>query len=213
MEALAGALSGAQPTLAAANPLGFTWYDSVKRGIRLSDGSGVETDGNQHPDAFVESVRWLVNEGEQIQALGRSRGIYRTAETPLDIDLLFNNCLPITVDKVTNWETPNSAIEMVIEGAVLTSRVDMVKAWPSIWKNDMAAKRTLDQMRKEPLVGKLIADWRIITYQLIGPKMNSRVGYFDHGIPDPKVWLEQRLGPLKIYREGGPEFGEAEDDL
>ena len=214
MEALAAALSGAQPKLATPNPFGFTWYDQIKRGIRLSDERGVETNGDLHPDAFVESVRWLVHEGEQIQAIGRSRGIRRTADTPLDIDLLFNNCLPITVNEVTDWKTPSLAIEMVVEGAVLTSRVDMVKAWPSIWKNDMAAKRTLDQMKKEPVFGKLIADWRIITYQLVGPKMNLRVGYFDCGrISDPKVWLGQRLGPLKVYREGGPKFGEAEDDL
>ncbi|MFZ2076655.1 MAG: hypothetical protein WAV38_08405 [Xanthobacteraceae bacterium] len=170
-----------------------------------------ETNGDLHPDAFAESVRWLVHEGEQIQAIGRSRAVNRTAESPLDIDLVFDTCLPITVDEVMNWETPSSAIEMVIEGAVLTSRVDMVKAWPSVWKNDMSAKRTVDEMKKEPVFGKIIADWRVITYQLTGPKMKSRIGYFN--IPDPKAWLEQRLGVLKVYREGGPKSGEVQDDL
>jgi hypothetical protein len=199
MEALAGALSGTRPKLATPNPFGFTWCDQVKRGIRLPDERGVETNGD------LQSVRWLVHEGEQIQALRRSRGIRRTADTPLDIDLLFNNCLPITVNEVTDWKTPSSAIEMVIEGAVLTSRVDLVKAWPSIW-NDMSAKRTLDQMKKEPVFDKLTADWRVITYQLVGPKVKLRVGYFDHDrIPDPKAWLEQRLGSFKVCRGRRPE--------
>jgi len=211
METIAAALSGAQPKLAVHGPNGFAWYERIKRGIRLPDGCGVETNGDRHIDAFAESVRYLIHEGEQIQAIGRSRAINRTAETPLYIDLVFDTCLPITVNEVRYWETPNLGIEMVIEGAVLTSRVDMVKAWPSIW-NDRSAKRTVDEMKKDPAFGQLIADWQTITYQLIGPKMNRRVGYFDRGrIPDPKAWLKQRIGPLKVYSEGGPEFGDNGD--
>ena len=57
---------------------------------------------------------------------------------------------------------------------------------------------------------KLIAGWRPVTYQLEGPKMNQRVGYFDPAvIPDPRAWLEARLGRLKVFADGGPTLGEA----
>lgn len=84
LEALAAALSGRQPQLIASNPKGYGWYPQVKRGIRLVNGKGVAVDRcDQHPDAFVESIRWQICEGELIQALGRARGINRTAENPL----------------------------------------------------------------------------------------------------------------------------------
>jgi hypothetical protein len=94
MEAQAAALSGRQPVLVAGE--GFIWYPTVKRGIRLLDGRGIETTGDWHPDESVESIRWLVHEGELIQALGRGRGINRTEETPLDVDLLFDTSLACT---------------------------------------------------------------------------------------------------------------------
>ena len=82
-EALAAALSGRQPKLIVPNSKGYRWYPSVKRGIRLVNGKGVAVDHcDQHPDPFVESIRWQICEAELIQALGRSRGINRTARQP-----------------------------------------------------------------------------------------------------------------------------------
>ena len=125
MEAQAAALSGRQPTLL--NGEGFVWYPPVKRGIRLLDGRGIETTGDQHPDDLVESVRWLVHEGELIQALGRGRGINRTEQTPLDVDLLFDTCLPIKVNEVSVWRRPSALVETAAQGAMLTAQSDMVR--------------------------------------------------------------------------------------
>jgi putative DNA primase/helicase len=210
METLAAALSGAQPKLAPLGANGFSWYPRTQRGIRLRDGRGIKTTGDQHPDAFVESIRWLVHEGELMQALGRARGINRTSATPLDIDLLFDTCLPITVDEVVRWRTPSTSVEMVRAGVVLTSRADMMRAWPQTWSNDTAARRALEELRKEPNLAALrqiIASWQPVTYQLAGPKMKQRVAYFDliH-IPDPKKWLTKHLGSLKVCINAGPKF-------
>jgi Bifunctional DNA primase/polymerase, N-terminal/Primase C terminal 2 (PriCT-2) len=197
MEIMAGALSGKQPKLTRPGPDGYTGYPRIKQGIRVQDGSGRSTRNDQHPDAFVEGVRWLVHEGELLQAMGRGRGINRTDDNPLDIDLMFDACLPITVKSASGWKRPSLAVEMLAEGAVLTSRVDMAKAWPGVFKNDMAAKRAA----KKSLFRKIIAHWQRVTYQPMGPKMNKRTGYFDPArVPDPKVWLESRLGPLKVFK-------------
>ena len=190
MEAQAAALSGRQPRLV--NGEGFVWYHPVKRGIRLLDSRGVETTGDQHPDDLVESVRWLVHEGELIQALGRGRGINRTEQTPLDVDLLFDTCLPIKVSNVSIWRRPSPLVETAVQGVMLTAQSDMVKVYPAIWPNNSAADRTMEQGVPE-LLGFVP-----LTYQLAGRK--RRLAYFDLTIiPEPMVWLRERLGtPLRL---------------
>jgi hypothetical protein len=190
--ALAGALSGAEPGKVATDPrTGFSWYDRVRRGIRMRDGTGIAVDGDEYPDTFVEAVRWQITERELVQALGRGRGVNRTDETPLDIDLLLDTCLPVTVDQVSTWQIPSLLIDAAIDGVMLTSPVDMVRIWPDLWPNAKAAKRTI-AMGIPDLPG-----FQRFAYQLNGPKLKSRVAYFDPGIiPDPRRWLELRLGPL-----------------
>ena len=136
-------------------------------------------------------MRRLITEAELIQALGRGRAVNRTEQTPLDVDLLFDTCLPVTVDVVANWTEPGLLIETAAEGVMLTSPVDMVRIWPAIWPNDKAADRTLAKG-----IPALPGFQRFI-YQLDGPKMKPRTVYFCLDlIPDPRVWLEARLGPL-----------------
>jgi hypothetical protein len=157
----------------------------------MRDGTGIAVDGDECPDTFVEAVRWQITERELVQALGRGRGVNRTDETPLDIDLLLDTCLPVTVDQVSTWQIPSLLIDAAIDGVMLTSPVDMVRIWPDLWPNAKAAKRTI-AMGIPDLPG-----FQRFAYQLNGPKLKSRVAYFDPGIiPDPRRWLELRLGPL-----------------
>jgi putative DNA primase/helicase len=191
MEALAAALTGKSPVPATAGNGSFRWYDQVKRGIRLRNGSGVATWGDQHPDPEVEAIRWQIHEAELVQALGRGRAVNRTAANPLDADLLFDTALPITVDKVERWQPPSLLIETAIEGVMLTSRIDLVTLWPHLWPNDTAARRSLQHGIPN------LPGFERVEYQLAGPKMNRRVGYFDRErIPEPRAWLEARLGRL-----------------
>ena len=136
-------------------------------------------------------MRRQICEAELVQALGRGRGVNRTVANPLDADLLFDTCIPVTVDEVIRWQAPSLLIETAIDGVMLTSRVDLVEIWPHLWPNDTAARRTL-QHPIPPLPGFVQFE-----YQLAGPKMNKRIGYFDRTtIPDPRAWLEARLGRL-----------------
>jgi bifunctional DNA primase/polymerase-like protein/primase-like protein len=189
MEVLAGIMTGAQPVLIASGPSGFSWYGPAVHGIRLADGSGLAVDADRHPDPVVEDIRWLICEAELIQALGRARGINRTSELPLDIELLFNNVLPVTVAVVTNWEIPSLLIETAVEGVMLTAPVDMVRAWPKLWPNEKAADRTL----KEGV--QALPGFVEVTYQLVGAKKKRRRGWFSPDI-DPESWIKDRLGPV-----------------
>jgi putative DNA primase/helicase len=128
-----------------------------------------------------------------VQAVGRARGINRTAETPLDIDLLVDTCLPLCINDVSTWKPPSLLVETAVDGVMLTSPGDMVKVWPKLWSNPKAAYRTV-QDGVPALPG-----FETVTYQLEGPKMNRRLAYFDRTlIPDPEAWLCERLGPLHL---------------
>jgi len=192
IECQAAVLTGRMPTTRCpSNQWGFTWYPQPIRGIRLRNGRGVETKCDEHPDAFVESVRWLIHEAELIQGIGRARGIHRKPDEPLDIDLLFNTCLPITVDEVVPWRAPSLLVEIAELGVVLTAPVDLVKLWKKLWPDVKAAYRTVQEGVP------VLPGFSPITYQRAGPKMKKRTGFFDQTlIPDPMGWLQEHLGPL-----------------
>jgi hypothetical protein len=195
MEAMAAALSGVQPTLLKPKG-GFVWYDQTVDGIRVrgQGKNGVTTKGDKHPDPFVEAVRWQIHEGELMQALGRARGINRTDETPLDIDLLFDTCLPVSVNEVCLWEPPSLLIETAAQGVMLTSPGDMVRVWPELWGNRKAAQRALERGDVPLLPG-----FTPLTYQPKSKNGRPRIAHFNLAlIPDPTAWLRERLGLVTV---------------
>jgi putative DNA primase/helicase len=124
VEALAGAISGKEPTLIDKG----SWYEKAVRGIRTRAGRPIGMEADAHPDTVAEACRWQICEGELIQAIGRARGVNRTPSTPLDIDVLANVCLPLTVDEIVQWSPPGEEVEMLADGVVLDSGDDMALA-------------------------------------------------------------------------------------
>ena len=186
-ESVAAAITGKQPKMVD-DPNDF-WYPLIKRGIRLTDGSGILVMGEQHPDPLVEAVRWQQTEAQLVQANGRSRGINRDDKTPLTRVFLFDTCLPETVDEVLQWEKPSLLIKTAVEGFMLTSPADLVKVRPDLWPNTRTADRTIEA--GVPVLPGFVQ----VNYKLAGSKRKSRIGWFDLGIvPDPIAWLRERLG-------------------
>jgi hypothetical protein len=146
VEAIAGALSGAQPALEAPTGRG---YGKVPRAIRMADGTGREVEGcSQHVDPLAEAVRYQICEAELIQSIGRGRGVNRTASTPLEVDIVGDEVLPVSVDQVAQWEEPSEMVEpLALDGLVLITQGDMAKGWPSLWKTAEHAKWTLKKLR------------------------------------------------------------------
>ncbi len=101
VELIATALTGRLP---APNPedAGW-WYPMVERRVRLVGDRTAPLATEEHADPIAEAVRWSICEGELIQAMGRGRGVNRTAATPLEIDLLTDVVLPVTVDALVQW--------------------------------------------------------------------------------------------------------------
>jgi hypothetical protein len=65
-----------------------------------------------------------------------------------------------------------------------------------------------DARGKPDALRTLIAGWQPITYQPSGAKQKRRVGYFGPAVvPDPRAWLETKLGRPRVYLAEGREFG------
>jgi putative DNA primase/helicase len=183
------------------------WYASAERQINLADGGVHRVSGEGHADATAEAARWSICEGELIQALGRGRGVNRTVDNPLEIDLLTDVVLPVTVDEVLAWDDvrPSRRDAMAATGVVLENAADMAKGFPELWPSHDAARQ--DRARSVTFGyyrtfynSDLSHSSSVVTYRPAGAGQKDRQARFDLGlIPDPRAWLEQRLGPLAHF--------------
>lgn len=102
-----------------------------------------------HPDKLAEALRWLVCEGEMLQGTGRGRGVNRTAENPLQIDILCNVPLPIAVDEAGAFETfEPSARDLMAARGVVALDTSAKGAWavvaailPDVFETPDAARK------------------------------------------------------------------------
>lgn len=202
VELIATALTGRVP---APNPedAGW-WYPMVERRIRLAGDRTAPLTMEAHADPIAEAVRWSICEGELIQAMGRGRGVNRTAATPLQIDLLTDVVLPVTVDALLPWPDlrPTRRDLMALTGIVLENAADMATCFPELWATREAAKK--DGQRKgtndyyrDLYNSKMSPSSAEVTYRPEGAGHRARTARVDLSrIPDPEAWLTNRLGPL-----------------
>jgi hypothetical protein len=208
VESIAGLLSGVRPVQASVQPNGGTWFDRVQRAIRLKgSATGPVVWCDQHPDPLAEAVRKQVCEAELIQAIGRGRGVNRTAKTPLDVVILADVVLPVTIDQVEEWIAPGKEWEMAAAGIWLESPSDMASAFPWLWEDEQAAKdwkrgeQSGVSLNRESYKGKL----HRVRYQRAGPRQRWKEAWYDPGVlSDPRDWLEARVGPLSGFEQDEP---------
>ena len=141
VEALCAALTGQMPIAAAEGP-GW-WYGNEERRIRLAGGRTHAVPGEVHADPTAEAIRWSICEAELIQAMGRGRGVNRTAENPLQIDLMTDVVLPVTVAELVDWQDLRPARRdlMAARGVVLENAADMAALLPRPLADRDAARK------------------------------------------------------------------------
>jgi putative DNA primase/helicase len=201
-------------------PIGGRW-EVVCRGLRLVDGTGIAVQNNAHPDERAEELRWAICEAGLLQAIGRGRGVNRTANDPLEVDVVTNVCLPLVVDEVTAWPAiqPTALEYMAAEqGAVPGVYADMAAAFPGMFRNAEAARnafRAIWRAEADTPVNPLLGDtpvkplykyligvlpgYRLARYRKRSKKGPRSVLLYDpHRIHDPGAWLEAKLGPVDV---------------
>ena len=206
IEKIAAALFGEQQDTVPApkDRNAFVWYPAVEAGILLASGDGIKTTVDRHPAKMAEAVRWSVTDGELINAIGRLRLINRGPDNPVTAKLLFDNALPITVDKVVPWSTPTRAIETSLDGWSAEHHTVLHQLAPKQFKTLSAARVALKDGGLRP------PGFVPVNFQVAGTGKNHRPGrahtvYFDLNlIPNPERWLEGRYGRRLIF-PGGPE--------
>jgi putative DNA primase/helicase len=126
--------------------VGGPWYPEGPKPIQTRGNVVHLVAMESHPDPLAEEFRWQICEAELMQAIGRARGIRRTADDPLEIDILTNVPLPIPVDEVTTWEEiiPDRFDVILAETGVLPlAKGELHRLNPEHFKNKDAARYAL----------------------------------------------------------------------
>jgi len=208
-ERIAGALTGKAP-----QSIGDKWYprgdvhrrQKVDGGVRIIPGQA-----DAHPDETVERIRQRIAEGEVMQAIGRGRGVNRTAADELEVLVLSDAVLPVPVDDFLPDEVtkPEPADLMLAEdGIAYQDAVAAAAAHPSLWASAEAARKALQRQRcgtfwyKGLSIPNCPALPRAVTvaYRRAGQGQRQAQATVDLRIhPDPRAALEQSLGPLAFF--------------
>ncbi len=215
VETIATALTNQAPE--AATKEETWWYGNADHEINLADGGVHALSGEVHADPMAEAVRWSICEGELVQALGRGRGVNRTVETPLEIDLLTDVVLPITVNEVLSWEDvqPTRHDMMAVTGVVLENAADMAKTFPDLWSSHDAARQekarsVTNCYYRDSYNSKMSHSSSVVTYRPAGAGQKDRQARFDLDlIADPRAWLQRRLGDLAHFEMVGGDIAMA----
>lgn len=107
------------------------YYDAVWQPLT---GVGRYVRAEQHPDPLAEMMRFYACEDELIQAIGRGRAVNRTADNPLQIDIINQVPLPnIEVNEVLTWNEAMPDARAVILGQYgLLLPAERVPGWAGV---------------------------------------------------------------------------------
>ena len=139
--------------------------------------------------------------------MGRGRGVNRAAESPLQIDLLTDIVLPVTVNELVAWNDlrPTRRDLMAASGVVLENAADMALCFPDLWENHEAARKDGQRSGTNGYYrsfynSEMSHSSALASYRREGPGHKLRQVRFDLGlICDPEAWLTSRLGPLAAF--------------
>ena len=92
-------------------------------------GTVATVEADRHPDEIAEAVRRAICQDEMLQAVGRARGVSRTAANPVEVVLLGNVPVPgLVPDTIEQWHAPSVDDELLARhGAVLDAAAHAAK--------------------------------------------------------------------------------------
>jgi hypothetical protein len=120
----------------------------------MADGTGTEASLIQHHDQAVEDIRWLCCEAEVQQAIGRVRGVRRSAQNPVLVLVLSDVDLgEVAIDELPDWHSLLSrcgpVAQMVAQGIVPKLYADIVMAAAPRWSDSKDPENALSQWLAE----------------------------------------------------------------
>lgn len=186
------------------------WYDKVAAHLHHADGTATPVETEAHPDATCEAIRRSICEDELMQAIGRGRGVNRTADQPLTVHVFSRVVLPIQVECDESWEatSPGPRDRQLAHGIAVDNARHAAALHPDAGSHEAARKR-----RQRARTGTN-ASWndheanvpvlRRGRYRVSGKGRQPGAFMVDPAmVPEPEALLTARLGPLAFceYRE------------
>lgn len=182
-----------------------TGYQRAEARRELADGTGILSETWQHPDPLVEALRWSACNAELIQAIGRGRGVQRTAANPLDVLLLTDTPIPFPVELVP-LDAPSPAEVQLAHGPVAYAEPShAARAYPGLYSSGNAARMAWERWRTNPyeefFLGTCAPPPGLIPmrYQREGAGQRTAKAWVDPGA-DARAVIETQQGPLAWCR-------------
>jgi hypothetical protein len=112
-------------------------------GVRMRDGSSRAVRVRRHADDRAELLRAAICDDEVIQAIGRGRGVNRSADDPLEVQVLADVALPLVHDQIVAWETvqPDLMQRLLLAGIAVDSPADAALLHPALFSGAEQAKK------------------------------------------------------------------------
>jgi len=114
------------------------------RAIRLKSGAEEALPCRVFEQPEAELIRQAVTEAAIIQAVGRARGVNRSAANPVEVYMILHDTtVPIAVDEVVQFEDlePTKIDSMTERGLVPQWGADAAKLYPDLWPTAQAARK------------------------------------------------------------------------
>jgi len=174
-------------------------------GVRMRDGSSRAVRALRHTDPPAELMRASICDDELIQAIGRGRGVNRTADNPLEVYVMADVALPLVHDRVVAWDTvkPDVVQRMLLAGLAVDSPSDAAVLHPELLNNAEAAKK---QFERAGFKGQIpISTYRGMSlksaaYRRPGRGRSWQRAYWLEGDEvDVRARLESALGKLDAW--------------
>jgi Bifunctional DNA primase/polymerase, N-terminal len=117
-------------------------YQKDTSAVHMRDGWIATVKTLTHADVDAETLRAAICDDEVIQAIGRGRGVNRTAGNPLEVQVLADVALPLIHDRVVPWESlvPDVLQKMLLAGVAVDSPTDAAALHPGMFKSANEAK-------------------------------------------------------------------------
>ncbi|WP_306110413.1 MULTISPECIES: bifunctional DNA primase/polymerase [Roseovarius] len=117
-------------------------YVSDRVGLYMRTGRTCGLVAVRHKDETAETLRAAICDDELVQAIGRGRGVNRTAANSLEVHILADVALPLVYDRLTSWdaEKPDPFQQMLLASVAVNSPADAAALHPELFGNSNEAK-------------------------------------------------------------------------
>lgn len=179
-------------------------FQRIRRGLLMRNGSRRAVSVIEHEDPKAELMRAAVCDDEVIQAIGRGRGVNRTAANPLEVQVLADVALPLIHDSVVLWDSvkPDLMQMMLLAGLAVDSPADAAALHPELFDTVAAADHAFRRAgfnRQNP-IGTTYREMAVKSarYRRAGRGRSWQRAWWTSGTADKvQLRLEQTLGFLE----------------